>query len=151
MDVGAADDTQLRFAASSGSRSRSSTFHRHGAGLIGLALVLGAPTALARTPNIPHGQLYDDARRELRAQGYLPVPVKHAKDSYSCMVSGWCEKYPELMYCAGTGVAACNFAFRQRGTSKYLVVSTAGEMHPRVAGWRAAGPADQQDIASPPN
>ena len=116
--------------------------HKHGAGLIGLVLLLGAPTAQAKTPNIPHGQLYDEARRELRVQGYLPVPVRHAKDSYSCSVSGWCGKYPELMYCAGTGVAPCNFAFRQRGTGKYLVVSTYGEVLPRVAGWRVARPPD---------
>ena len=73
------------------------------------------------------GQPYETVRIELIGHGYQPVHLKHSKSDSLCQGSGVCERYPEVIDCAGTGVNPCSFAFTRMRDRKYFIVFTHGE------------------------
>jgi hypothetical protein len=79
-------------------------------------------------PQLPHSHRpYAIVRAELLRSGYRPVRFRHAEDSSGCVGDGRCVQYPEAVYCSGTGLAFCQFAFFRSRDRKYIVVTTAGE------------------------
>jgi hypothetical protein len=80
---------------------------------------------------------YHRARRKLLAAGWQPLQTKSfnkaASDpdiSYGNGQLFWRKGYVEVESCAGTGVAACSFLFRDAYGNR-LRVTTAGEELPR--------------------
>ena len=76
---------------------------------------------------------YDAARSSLTKSGFKPVALKHNNEDYFC-VDGFCEKYPEAINCAGTGLSPCRFAYFSSEKKKYFIVDTHGEIRLTVTG-----------------
>jgi hypothetical protein len=89
-----------------------------------LACVLVPGIALAASlPNVPKGTPYAKARQTLTAQGWKPVISPQADKCESGDVR--CQGRPEMLYCAGTGLAQCTFVWRQG--KQVIEVGTIGD------------------------
>ena len=108
-----------------------------------------APKRHAKLPAITE-LTYHRARKKLLAAGWQPWQTKSFNDSgIDPDISNgngrlfWRKGYVEVESCAGTGVAACSFLFRDAYGNR-LRVTTAGEELPRrknyalVTGFRFA-------------
>lgn len=109
--------------------------------LLSILLTLLAATAFAAPACKPavHAKLptmarlsYHQARAKLLAEGWQALQTKAPDDPDIAYGNGslfWHKGYVELEFCAGTGVAACSFLFKDKyGTT--LRVETAGEEIP---------------------
>ncbi|MBP0463415.1 hypothetical protein J5Y09_05790 [Roseomonas sp. PWR1] len=84
------------------------------------ALPFLAAPALAQPPAAP-GVPYAAARQALLAAGWEPLRVP---DADRCAPrDARCEGRPEMVACAGTGLAPCAFAWR-RGAEEIEVLTT---------------------------
>ena len=84
-------------------------------------------------PRLQRNSGYEAASRQLRTLGWRPAPQR---DADTCgRGDDRCEGRPEMLSCAGTGMAACAFTWAKGAT--VIVVSTAGEQRdPGVTGVR---------------
>lgn len=65
----------------------------------------------ALLPSFPKSMLYRDARKKLTELGWRPVTLP---DAMKCQPRDErCKDYPEMWWCAGTGMAACRFAWKR--------------------------------------
>jgi hypothetical protein len=62
--------------------------------------------------------------------GYRPVRFMRTEDG--CLLDKSCKRYPELLGCALTGPANCQFAYKTPDGLKYVVVTTRGAKTRRV-------------------
>jgi hypothetical protein len=105
------------------------------------------PRRHAKLPAITEST-YHKARKRLLAAGWQPVQTKSFNEddndpdiSYGNGQLFWKKGYVEVEACAGTGIAACAFLFRDEYGNR-LRVTTAGEELPkekayaRVTGYR---------------
>jgi hypothetical protein len=77
---------------------------------------------------------YDGIRDNLAQDDWAPVKAE------SCTAYGvLCDLYPELESCAGTGVGACLFHWKN-GSGVVLSISTAGEVDRVITGWEVGRP-----------
>lgn len=88
---------------------------------------------------------YHKARKKLIAAGWQPLQTKSSDDPDVTSGNGpafWRKGYVELEACAGTGVAACAFLFKDSHGNR-LRVTTEGEELPedksyaRVSGYKS--------------
>lgn len=93
---------------------------------------LCSPKRHAKLPAI-NQMTYDRARKKLLAAGWQPLQTKSFNQartdpdfSYRNAEVFWRKGYVETEHCAGTGVAACAFLFKDAYGNK-LRVTTAGE------------------------
>lgn len=92
------------------------------------------------------GRPYDYSQAVLRTQGLRPVKVVYHPVALTCE-DGFCEKYPEVYYCSGTGINSCHFVWRtQKG--KYKIVDTHGEVNLIVDHFRDATSNEIKDFLS---
>lgn len=92
------------------------------------ALIMTAAVA-APLPNLQN-QTYDVARAKMIKLGYRPVRFMRTEDG--CLLDKSCKRYPELLGCALTGPANCQFAYKTPDGLKYVVVTTRGAKTRRV-------------------
>lgn len=101
-----------------------------------------APTVPPIIPSVPgfppvvKGEPFAQARRQLIAAGYAPLPINLNGNCPGEM----CEAYPEVMECAGMGVnpqdelyASCMLRFIREADGAWIVVRTTGEYMPDYA------------------
>jgi hypothetical protein len=91
--------------------------------LILLAAFLPGLAAAAPMPKIAKGTPYGQARQTLMKQGWKPVVSPGADKCLEGDVR--CEGRPEMLSCAGTGLAHCLFVWRQG--SQVIEVGTIGD------------------------
>jgi hypothetical protein len=100
------------------------------------AIVIFGPAALAQDlPDyLKQDAEYDRIRDNLAQDDWVPVKAE------SCTAYGaLCDIYPELESCAGTGVGACLFHWKN-GSGVVLSISTAGEVDRVITGWKVGKP-----------
>jgi hypothetical protein len=106
---------------------------------VGTVLTQDKPCSPAKHAKIPAiAELtYHRARKKLLAAGWQPLRTKSFNlartdpdISYGNGQLFWRKGYVEIESCAGTGVAACSFLFRDAYGNR-LRVTTAGEELPR--------------------
>lgn len=93
---------------------------------LALASLLALTTAAAaaeRLPNLTRGTPYASVRNILLAVGWRPVTLPGA-DRCSGRDSR-CKDRPEMLSCAGTGMANCLFTWQRNNT--VIGISTIGE------------------------
>lgn len=98
-------------------------------------LTRGKPCRPRRHAKVPGLKdfTYHKARKRLLAAGWQPLQTKSSSDSDVSYGNGpefWRKGYVEVEACAGTGVAACAFLFKDAYGNR-LRVNTAGEELPR--------------------
>ena len=77
---------------------------------------------------------YDRIRDNLAQDDWATVKAE------SCTAYGTlCDIYPELESCAGTGLGACLFHWKN-GSGAVLSISTAGEVDRVITGWEIGKP-----------
>ena len=107
-------------------------------------LAQGKPCKPRRHAKVPglKNFTYHKARKKLQAAGWQPLQTKSASDSDVSYGNGpefWRKGYVEIEACAGTGVAACAFLFKDTYGNR-LRVTTEGEELPREKSYaRVAG------------
>lgn len=106
--------------------------------LITLAM-MGAQGALAAGS---HGRNYDSMRAGLLKSGYQIVKVRRMATDHYCS-EGFCEIYPETLYCSMAGLHYCNMAFYRSSDRKYLVVTTLGEVEHKLTVEKTGKPDDE--------
>lgn len=77
---------------------------------------------------------YAKARESLIAMGAKPLVQERTEtNSTNCVHADgdWCQRWPELMDCAGTGQGACVFLYRAVDGARIAIV-TKGETDPRL-------------------
>jgi len=99
--------------------------------LAALALLPALAAAQSDLPSIAPGTPYDQARRILLAERW--EPLRDPEADRCGPTDRRCAGRPEMVACAGTGLAQCLFAWRRGPTA--IEVITAGE-DPVVSGLR---------------
>src|SRR4051812_10669284 len=98
---------------------------------VATTIVLGASTATlasAAGRTGVKGKSYDVARTKLMREGFRPVHFQRGPLFDPCPDDPTsCRRYPEALYCSGTGLAYCQFAFFDPRHRRYIVVTTRGE------------------------
>lgn len=69
--------------------------------------------------------LYAEARTQLIAQGYRPVPLR-LDDSIG--LAPYHQKYSETLFCTGIGVNRCSMAYIRVATGTYMTLDVFGEV-----------------------
>jgi hypothetical protein len=94
-----------------------------------VSLLLASNVVAAELPEISSND-YGEARNALIADGWEP----HRTDDSDCVnreETEWCVRYPEIRFCAGSGLAPCEMVWSRDG--EFVTVYTVGE-HPKVTG-----------------
>lgn len=73
------------------------------------------------------GPSYDALRAELIQKGYRPLKLAHGDTSYFCL-GGFCDAYPETIYCTAAGPHYCGMGFGRPDGKGFLIVDTLGEV-----------------------
>lgn len=73
-------------------------------------------------PHFAKGTLYRTVRARLMAEGWRPYRVP---GSQGCPPGWACSRFPETLFCAGTGRAVCSYGWSRSGA--YLLVYAYGE------------------------
>ncbi len=88
-----------------------------------------AQPAFAEGSSLPHfkkSESYTSVRAKMLKEGWKPF---HSKDADTCMASdSRCQGRPEMVSCAGTGLANCKFLWEKGG--KIIAICTVGEDNP---------------------
>lgn len=110
-------------------------------GLTAAACLFGAAAATASHAQDVLGAPYATARETLIGMGAEPRPAVRTETSAAACRhpdGDWCERWPELIDCAGSGAGACVFLWRAADGAVITIV-TAGETNPRVTAIIPAG------------
>jgi hypothetical protein len=70
---------------------------------------------------------YSAVRSDLIKRGYHIVKFQRTDPVGPCPGDYYCNKFPEVIDCSGSGVGFCDFAFHGIGGKGYIIVSTSGE------------------------
>ncbi|MBW8879929.1 MAG: hypothetical protein JF615_00505 [Asticcacaulis sp.] len=109
-------------------------------------IAMTLPPAAAFAGDTIIGKSYGAAQAELRGRGLVPVKVMYHPIPETCD-EGFCETYPEVYYCSGTGTNPCLFVWKTKN-GQYKIVQTHGELRLTVERYRDAEPAEMKDFLS---
>jgi uncharacterized protein YecT (DUF1311 family) len=88
------------------------------------------PAAIPNIPAIQTDESYASVRQKMLQAGWTPF---HADTADVCAPDdNRCKDRPEMLACAGTGLANCKFLWQKDG--KTIAISTVGESDPTYAG-----------------
>ena len=95
------------------------------------ALASFSVNACATPRTVFYRKPYEVVRTQLMKSGYKVVSFAH-RGNPCPDDQPFCNRYPEVISCSGTGRSICEFAFFRSRDKKYFVVTTFGEELPRV-------------------